>query len=181
MTLVLRKGRMHMKKKISVRELVTAAMMAALVTVLTMFISIKIPGINGGYIHLGDSMIYAAAYLLGGPWGAVIGGLGSMLADLFAGYASYAPATLVIKAAMGFLVGAVSARYAGKALPRIVASVGAGLLMTVGYFVYELALYGYAAAAAGIAFNLLQAVGGVIIAEPIIRILQRISRSISLR
>ena len=56
-----------MRKTPSVRKLVLAAMLMAMVTAMTMFVSIKVPGPNSGYIHPGDAMIYASAWLLGSP------------------------------------------------------------------------------------------------------------------
>ena len=51
-------------KKISVKKITLAALFAALVTVATTVV--KIPtGINDGYLHFGDSMIYLAGCLLG--------------------------------------------------------------------------------------------------------------------
>lgn len=170
-----------MRKTPSVRKLVLAAMLMAMVTAMTMFVSIKVPGPNSGYIHPGDAMIYASAWLLGGPWGAVIGGLGSALADLLSGYATFALGTLIIKAAMGLLVGYVCTRFAGKMLPRILAMSAASLLMVLGYFLYELVLYGYASAIGGVPFNLVQAVAGVVIAEPFILVLHRVPQVASLR
>lgn len=41
--------------------------------------------------------------MLGGAYGAAAGGIGSMLADLIPGYASFAPGTLIIKALMPFV------------------------------------------------------------------------------
>ena len=58
-----------------------------------------------GFFNLGEVFIYLAA-LIGGPiTGAVAGGVGASLADLALGYGVYAPATLVLKAAEGFVAG----------------------------------------------------------------------------
>ena len=53
-------------------------------------------------------MIYITALLFGPFVGAFAGGVGSMLADIFLGYGYYAPATLVIKACEGAIVGFLS-------------------------------------------------------------------------
>ena len=51
-------------KKSSLKKITLTAMFAALVAVMTAFI--KVPtGINEGYLHFGDSMIYLAGCLLG--------------------------------------------------------------------------------------------------------------------
>ena len=77
------------------RTIILTALLAALTTVATMVIRIPTPTL--GYIHLGDGMVLICGILLG-PWlGAVAAGIGSMLADLFAGAVAYMPGTLVIK------------------------------------------------------------------------------------
>lgn len=80
-----------------------SGLMAALVVLFTYFIKIPVPA-TGGYVHPGDGAIFYAA-LLCGPYAALIGGLGSMLADLLGGYFVYAAPTFVIKAAMGGIAG----------------------------------------------------------------------------
>ncbi len=85
------------------RQLALAAVFTSLVFAATL-ISVSTP-ITGGYFNLGETMVYTSA-ILGGPVvGAIAGGLGSMMADLFLGYSQYAPGTLVIKGLEGFLVG----------------------------------------------------------------------------
>ena len=50
-------------------------------------------------------MIYLAALLYGPIVGGFAGGVGSALADLYLGYPHYAPATLIVKACEGYIVG----------------------------------------------------------------------------
>jgi len=50
-------------------------------------------------------MVYITALLFGPIVGGIAGGFGSMLADLILGYAHYSPATLVIKAFEGLIIG----------------------------------------------------------------------------
>ena len=75
-------------------KLTYTAMLTAMVCVATMLI--RIPTMVG-YTNLGDGFILLSAFLFGPFYGAVAGGIGSMLADIISGYAFYAPATLVIK------------------------------------------------------------------------------------
>ena len=79
----------------SVKKLTFTGLMAALICVLTMFPHIPNPA-GSGYIHLGDGMILLAAMVVG-PLAIPAAAIGSALADLFSGYALYAPATAVIK------------------------------------------------------------------------------------
>lgn len=143
--------------KRNTKKLTTCAIFAAIICVVTTFVAVPAPSI--GNINLGDAFILCAAWLLG-PLGAVAAGLGACLADLFAGYAIYAPATLVIKALMALachytFVGL--ARVTNKpAFSRILSALLAELIMVVGYFAYESIIYGFFASVASIPFNLIQ-------------------------
>jgi Predicted membrane protein len=72
-----------------------------------MSFTVYIPSTKG-YFNIGEAMIYTAAILFGPLIGAFAGGVGSMLADILLGYYYYAPATLVVKAIEGFVVGFLS-------------------------------------------------------------------------
>ncbi|WHH61193.1 ECF transporter S component [Petroclostridium sp. X23] len=88
-----------------IRNLAYAGLMTALVFIATGLLPrIPISG-TGGYIHIGDSMIFIAAILLGWKHGAAVGGIGSALADIYLGYTVYALPTLIIKGIMGAIVG----------------------------------------------------------------------------
>ncbi|RLF15346.1 MAG: hypothetical protein DRJ97_04185 [Thermoprotei archaeon] len=89
------------------RKISLTALFTALVCAFTVSFQVYIPATKG-YFNVGEVMVYTAA-LVAGPWiGAFAGGVGSMLADLLTGFAIYAPATLVIKGAEGFVVGWLS-------------------------------------------------------------------------
>jgi len=79
-------------------------MFIAVVFVFTILVAISIPTTRG-FWNIGETGVYIVALLFGPMVGAIAGGIGSALADLFLGYAIYAPGTLVIKGAEGFLVG----------------------------------------------------------------------------
>ncbi len=86
-----------MRHKDKLRNLVTAAILAAAVTVLTMGpIHIPIP-LTGGYIHVGDAVIYLAACLLPLPYAMAAGAVGAGLADLLTAPMWVLP-TLMVKA-----------------------------------------------------------------------------------
>jgi len=85
-------------------KLATTAIFTALVAVATIVFSIYVPSTQG-FFNIGESMIYLTAILYGPIIGGFAGGVGSMFADLYLGYAIYAPATLVVKAVEGFVVG----------------------------------------------------------------------------
>jgi uncharacterized membrane protein len=83
------------------------AIFTSLVFVATTIFSIYVPQTKG-FFNIGETMVYTTALLFGPFVGAFAGGVGSMLADLFLGYPQYAPATLVIKACEGAVVGVLN-------------------------------------------------------------------------
>lgn len=80
------------------------AIFISIVFVFTVIIAISIPATRG-FWNIGETGVYIVALMSGPVMGALAGGIGSALADIFLGYAYYAPGTLVIKGAEGFLVG----------------------------------------------------------------------------
>ena len=79
------------------RQMVTAALFAAVITVVTAyFLHIPIPG-SSGYVHLGDTLIYMAACLLPAPYAIFAASVGAGLADLLTAPAWVLP-TVLIKA-----------------------------------------------------------------------------------
>lgn len=78
------------------RLLILTALFAAMTFALTF--SVRIPMPSGGYIHLGDAMIYLSACILPFPYAIVSAGIGGALSDLAGGYAIYIIPTLIIKA-----------------------------------------------------------------------------------
>jgi uncharacterized membrane protein len=157
------------------RKLVLGGLFAALICVVTWIAKFPVPGPTGAYVNAGDGVIYAAGLVMSGPWAAAAAGIGSMFADLLAGAPIYAPATLVIKALMGLLVGA--ALYGRKTgwIRMAFFMILASLIMVCGYGVYELFIYGFPTVLANLPYNLIQAVGGVIIGLVLSLIVRRIT------
>jgi uncharacterized membrane protein len=149
-------------QKNSTRKLVLTAVFAALICIVTFTVKFPVPGITNAYVNAGDGFVYAAAIVLGGPLAAVAAGIGSMFADLFAGAAIYMPATLIIKAAMAFIVGFAYNKKANWVLWLGLMAV-ASLVMAAGYGIYETFIYGFPIALTNLPFNLIQAAGGVIL------------------
>lgn len=85
-----------MPSKQSTRLMVLTALFAAAVAATTAYV-LHIPLPTGGYVHVGDALIYLAACLLPTPWAMAAGAVGGALADLLTA-PMWAPATLVIKA-----------------------------------------------------------------------------------
>ncbi len=135
-------------------KLAYAALFAALIAVCTAFVKFN-TGINSGYLHFGDSMIYLAASVLPLPYALAAAAIGGALADILAGAAIWAPATAVIKAL--------------NVLPfvffknRIITPVLSGVITVAGYLFAEALLYSYETALLSLPFSLIQAVGSAVI------------------
>lgn len=163
------------------RRLTLSAVLAAFTCVATLIVRIPTP--TKGYVNLGDCLVNLSAWILGPNYGAAAAGIGSALADLFAGYAVYAAATLVIKGLMAAASYGTYKAVSGKShsfAGRISGAIAAELVMASGYFIFEAVLYGsIATAALGITGNIAQgimgAVSSVVIYEAVIK---RIPRSI---
>ncbi len=165
-------------------KLTRMALLIALTTVATLAVRIPVPR-TGGYINLGDSIVYVSALLFGPLYGLVAGGIGSGLADLLGGYGVFAPFTLVIKGLEGAIVGALGWRVMRRAAPLswtgtalVIFSIAVGgAEMIAGYFVSEAYLLhlGIGAAASEVPGNISQALGGLIVAVPISFALRRMA------
>ncbi len=155
-----------------VRELVTAAMFVALITVTTAFV--KIPLALTGYIHLGDTFIFLACYFLRPRWAIPVSALGSALADVIA-FPVYAPATFLIKAGMAAIFALFV--YRKPVLWReIVGVVCAGLFMLLGYLLFEgfFILETWEAALANIALSAIQPAACGVLGVAVLQIVNRI-------
>lgn len=144
---------------LSVRKLTMAGVMAALVFVMTYVPKVPVP-MTGGYVHLGDGAIFLATLLLG-PLGIPAAAIGSGLSDLLGGYMVYLLPTMLIKALVALIAWKVWRE--GSWLRAVIAFAAAEVLMVAGYFAFETAMYGGAAAWAAVGPNCLQGVAGVVL------------------
>ena len=155
------------KKKINKATtfyVVLIALFSALVCVLTIFV--QIPW-GKGYINFGDTLIFLAASLLGPVGGMIAGAIGSSLADLFSGFATYAPFTFVIKGGEGFLCGILYTYVFRKQRPmlrRLFSMLIAGAWMIIGYFLTDLMLYGWEASLFNFVSGPIQAGASLVVA-----------------
>ena len=142
--------------------------MAAIIAVFTAFV--KIPtGINEGYVHVGDSMIYIASCLLG-PLGIVSAAIGGALADILAGAAIWAIPTAIIKALNALPFVLMQSLYKKKtggnkiinkySSPMVLVS---GVITIGGYYIAEGLMYSWASALTSVPFSIIQAVGSAIV------------------
>ena len=178
----------------NIKKMVTAALLAALTCIATMII--KIPTPTFGYIHPGDCFVILCGVVLG-PWtGALAAGIGSMFSDIFSGYASWAPATLIFKALTALVAGLLFHKLQhvlksgrGRYAAIVISGVVGETIMVLGYFLYEAGLAafgnggftsaalaaGFASSAMGIPFNIVQGVVGIILALLLLPILLKIA------
>lgn len=151
-------------------KIVVTALFAALICVATMLVQIPIPA-TGGYANLGDGVILICAFLMNPVYAVISAGLGSFLADVLAGYMSYALGTLVIKAGVALIASVLvrkiclSTTFKKIIASLIISGVVAEAFMILGYFIYEAAFLGLGlGAASAIIGNIGQGVVGVIVA-----------------
>lgn len=167
------------RKKLN--RLVYAALFASLVCVGTMIIHIPTP--TNGYVHLGDGLVLLAGFMLDPLFGAMAAGIGSMLADIFSGYTSYALATFIIKAAVAlvahFLFKVISRKNPKlRMLGVTVGGIAAEILMIAGYFIFESTVLGYGlGAVASIAGNAVQGFSGIILGAIFTELLYKLNIS----
>lgn len=158
----------------AIKKVVTASLFAALICVATMII--KIPSPLKGYLNLGDCVVLLAGWMLSPVYAFAAAGIGSALADIFSGYAFYAPATFLIKGLMSllafYLSEALNKKFSSTA-SRIISGISAEILMVGGYFLFEGILYGSTASAANIPANAIQGTAGIILGILIIKVLDK--------
>lgn len=122
-----------------VRNLAMTGIFAALIAVMTAYVCHIPVGINGGYIHFGDALIYLAAVLLPRPYALAAAAIGGGLADLLTA-PMWAPATIIIKML-------ITLPFTNKSVKIVtwrntLATVLAYLISGLGYFVAEYFLFG---------------------------------------
>ena len=155
--------------------LVYMALFTALTTAATMVV--RVPSPTGGYVNAGDAVVLLSAFLLGPLPGAVAAGVGSALADLFAGYVLYVPATLIIKGLTALVAGLLLRRVGEKVTVSrtVLAAVPGEAVMVGGYYVFE-ALFvtgSWTGALVEIPGNLVQAAFGITAATALLAALRK--------
>ncbi|WP_058485451.1 ECF transporter S component [Defluviitalea phaphyphila] len=149
------------------KKLTITALMAALVTAMTMAIAIPIG--NQGYLNFGDIMIFTSALLFGPQVGLIAGGIGSALADLLSGYGVWIPITLIAKGLEGYIAGLICFK-AKSQMKNLIGIIISGFIMIFVYYIggviltfsSEGILPAIIASLSGIPFNILQVVVGAI-------------------
>ena len=122
-----------------IRLMTLAGALTALTVIFTAYIFHIPVGINGGYVHFGDSVIYLAAVLLPAPYAMIVGALGGGIADLLTA-PMWAVATVIIKM---LIVLPFSSRSETLLTKRnLVAPVISFFISATGYYIAEKILFG---------------------------------------
>ena len=163
-----------MKIRNSTQKLAVAALFAALTCVATMVI--KIPSPLKGYLNLGDCVVLNAGWMLSPLYGFLAAGIGSAIADVFSGYALYAPATLLIKGLMAlsaFYIHRILCKRINSPISRLISGLIAELIMVLGYYVFEGLMYGFTASLVNVPANAVQGAAGLILGFVLVKILEK--------
>ncbi len=166
----------HKKGLNETKIIVITALCIALVFVATMLINIRLPLMgSGGLIHLGNVPLFLAAIIFGKKTGAVAGGVGMGLFDLFSGWTAWAPFTFVIVGIMGYLIGLITEKKMfGETGSLFLAGGVAVIVKVVGYYFAEGILYGnWIAPFGSVLGNVLQVTVAFLIILPIANRLKR--------
>ena len=153
------------------KQIVYTGICAALVCIATF--TIKIPSLNG-YTHLGDSMIFISVLILGWQRGALAGGIGAALADLFGGYVQWVIPSFFIKAIMAVIMGLITE----KLFPKFrfgwaIGAIVGGVFQIVAYTLVKIPLFGLGYAIVRLPMLIAQTLSGVMLALMILTLISQ--------
>ena len=118
--------------------LTLTGIMAALITLFTAYI-VHIPvGTNGGYVHLGDALIYLAAAILPMPYAMAAGAIGGGLADLLTA-PMWTGATVIIK--MLIVLPFTSKNTKILCRRNLIAPILSFFISAIGYYIADIVLF----------------------------------------
>lgn len=159
------------------KEMVLMGLMIALIYLAGSII--KIPSV-GGFVHIGDCMVFLSVIVLGKKKGAIASGLGMFLVDVLGGYYFWAPFTLIIKSGMAYIVGEVLEKMSesNETTRYITSFLISGIFMVVAYFFAGVVvaglltekiglIQGLVYASKDIVGNIVQVGTGIVIALPL--------------
>ena len=142
-------------------KITSTAIFATLIAIMTAYIChIPLPS-SGGYIHIGDSLIYLAASVLAKPYAMLAAAIGGAMADLLTAPMWIVP-TFIIKA----LIVIPFSNKGNKILSKrnIIATVLAFIISTVGYYIASKFFFGSSVAfVASLVASFMQGAGSAIV------------------
>lgn len=121
-----------------IKYMAMTGVFAALITLMTAYICHIPIGVNGGYLHFGDALIYLAAVLLPRPYALAAAAIGGGLADLMTA-PMWAPATIVIKMLLVLLF--TNKKACVINIINIMSTVWAYFVSGIGYYIAECLLF----------------------------------------
>lgn len=163
-----------LRRRKPVLWLTMTALFMAMVVVLSMSaLSIPVPG---GHLYFNDVVIDTAAMLMD-PLSAFIAcGVGAFLGDLLF-YPAPMFVSLITHGLQALVISLLCRKLRMKQpLACAIAVLAGAIVMVVGYFLLEWALYGVASAAAAIGPNVVQGIAGVLIGMLCLLITPRLER-----
>jgi uncharacterized repeat protein (TIGR04002 family) len=131
------------RKNSRIYNMAFTGLFAALITIFTAYIGHVPVGVNGGYIHFGDGLIYLAATILPWPYAMLAGAIGGGMADLLTAPA-WTLATVIIKALIVIPFTNKGRRIVNKR--NLAAPVISYFISATGYYIAEAILFGTKAA-----------------------------------
>lgn len=135
-------------------------MFAAMIFGLTM---LHVPIGAGGYIHVGDAVIYVTAMLMGSPWAFISAAIGAACADIVSGFAVYAVPSAIIKILIAVPFVLISKKQSKLLSVRsAIFTIISGVITVLGYFAADLILY-REGAIADLPANIIQAAGSAVV------------------
>lgn len=160
------------------KDLVFTALLIALVFIATKFINFQLPfSLHGGLIHLGNTILFAAAIVFGPKKGAISGAFGMGLFDLVSGWVVWAPFTFVIRGLMGWMIGTIANRKGrnGDSFKwNIIAILLGSIWMISGYYISEVIIYGnWFTPLTAVPGDITQVIIGIILGIPLITALKK--------
>ena len=152
-------------------RIASLAILTALTAVFTFMIRIPIAR-TGGYLNLGDVIIYFTAFTFGPVSALVAGGLGTAITDLISGYSQWAPISLLAHGLQGLVAGLIaSIAWRGKSSTFnpfwVIAAIAGTIVMAGGYLIAQILMLGTGAALFELPWNLLQNLIGLAGAIPL--------------
>ena len=176
----------HKNNRISAKPriyfMIITAIFIALTYVFTAFVNIQLPAMSsGGLIHLGNIPLFIGAIIFGKKVGALAGGIGMALFDLFSPWAVWTLYTLIIVGLMGYFVGLITEKH-NTVRFYILAIFVAMLIKIVGYYFAEVILFGnWVTPLLSIVANIMQvAVAGIIVIPIVGRLKTTVLKSLKI-
>ena len=132
-------SRMGTKTTKRIRLITLTAILATLVTIMTAYVfHIPVP-ISGGYIHVGDSLIYLAATILPMPYAMLAGAIGGAMADLLTAPMWIIP-TFLIKALIVIPFTNKGTKIIN--MRNVIATILAYVISSIGYYFFSKVIFG---------------------------------------